>query len=125
LLELTRTYFEPLADFEADTLILGCTDLTCVRDIIDEVVSQSVTVVDPAEAVVQEARRILEEAGALKPPGDAPANYRFLITGDNLDEFASFTCRFLGVPGIDVTQVPLLQVQRAGDGLTQKRIDPA
>ncbi len=65
LLNLAHEYYQPLAQFQADTLILGCTDLTCVRDIAEEVAGAGVTVVDPAEEVVREAREIL--------PGDRRA----------------------------------------------------
>lgn len=107
LLELAHRYFEPLADFGADTLILGCTDLTCVRDIAQEVAGEEVTVVDPAEEVVHEARQILEEAGGLRPRREEPASYQFLITGDDQSNFAAFTARFLGVPQVEVARVAL------------------
>jgi glutamate racemase len=107
LLHLAHTYFQPLADFKADTLILGCTDLTCVRDIAQEVAGEGVTVVDPAEEVVHEARQILEEAGGLKPRRGEPASYQFLITGDDQSNFAAFAARFLGVSEVEVERVTL------------------
>ncbi len=113
LLDLARTYFQPLADFQADTLILGCTDLTCVRDLAEEVAGPGVAVVDPAEEVVCEARQILQDAGTLRPPGGEPASYRFLITGDDQANFAAFTARFLGLPTVAVERVPLAEVQQA------------
>ena len=112
LIELARRYFQPLADFQVDTLVLGCTDLTCVRDIAKEVAGDGVTVVDPAEEVVCQARRILEDAEALRDPGGAAANYRFLITGDDAAGFAAFTARFLGLPQVAVDRVDLAEVQR-------------
>ena len=112
LIELARRYFQPLADFQVDTLVLGCTDLTCVRDIAKEVAGDGVTVVDPAEEVVCQARRILEDAEALRDPGGAAANYRFLITGDDAAGFAAFTARFLGLPQVAVDRVDLAEMQR-------------
>jgi glutamate racemase len=118
LRELARTFFAPLADFQADTLILGCTDLTCVRDVIDEVVGDEVIVVDPAEEVAREARQHLDAGGMLKPRTDAPASYRFLVTGDNLDEFAGFSARFLDMPEIAVTWLSLPELQQAAEDPT-------
>jgi len=112
LLELARRYYQPLADFQADTLVLGCTDLTCVRDIADEVAGHGVAVVDPAEEVVRQARQVLEDAGALGDAGARPANYRFLITGDDAADFAAFTARFLDLPQVAVERVDLAEVQR-------------
>jgi glutamate racemase len=113
LLDLARVYYKPLADFGADILILGCTDLTCVRDIAQEAAGPDVVIVDPAEEVVLEARQILEEAGALRVPGEAPARYQFFVTGDDADNFASFTARFMEMAQVDVESVPLAAVQQA------------
>jgi glutamate racemase len=113
LLSLAQRYFLPLANHGVDTLILGCTDLTCVRDIAEEVAGDDVTVVDPAEEVVREARQILQEAGALRQPEQGPANCRFLITGDDQANFAAFTARFLELPQVAVDRVALAEVQAA------------
>lgn len=118
LRQLAHKYFQPLADFKADTLILGCTDLTCVRDIIDEVVGESVTVVDPAEKVVREAHQILKDARGLSRR-EEPASHQFLITGHDQANFAAFTARFLGVPKVEVNRIPLAEVQQAIAGLSQ------
>jgi glutamate racemase len=113
LLELARKYYRPLAQFGADTLILGCTDLTCVRDIAEEAAGEGVTVVDPAEEVVREARETLQKAGALKGPGVEPAVYHFSITGDDVAGFAAFTERFMGLPEVAVEQISLDELRKA------------
>lgn len=113
LLELARRYYQPLADFEADTLVLGCTDLTCVRDIAVEIAGDRVVVVDPAEEVVRQARQILQQAGALRGPAQTPASYQFLITGDDDVGFAAFAARFLELPQVALGHVDLAEVQRA------------
>jgi glutamate racemase len=117
LLNLARTYYQPLADFEADTLILGCTDLTCVRDIAEEVVGDGVIVVDPAEEVVREARQILQAADSLRQTSGRPGSYRFLLTGDDQANFAAFASRFLELPTVDMEHVALTEVQRAAAGI--------
>jgi glutamate racemase len=112
LLELAHEYYQPLAQFQADTLILGCTDLTCVRDIAGEAAGEGVTVVDPAEEVVREARAILQEAGALKGPGIEPAIYRFSITGDDVAGFVAFAERFMDLPHVAVQRISLDEVHQ-------------
>jgi glutamate racemase len=112
LLTLAHKYFQPLADFRIDTLILGCTDLTCVRDIAEEVAGPDVMVIDPAEEVVREAKQILENAGQLRPATDDPPRYQYVITGDDLDNFAAFTARFMALPEIKVERVTLTQTSR-------------
>jgi glutamate racemase len=112
LRQLGQRYFQPLADFGIDTLILGCTDLTCVRDIAEEVSGEGVRVVDPAEEAVLQARQVLQDAGALKHHGEE-GRYRFLITGDDAANFASFTARFMGLPQVAVEQIALAAVEQA------------
>lgn len=113
LLDLATKDFQPVADFEADTLILGCTDFTCVRDVIDETVGNQVVVVDPAEEVVREAGRVLAEKCELNPGQARAAKTEFYVTGDDQDNFSRFGAIFLGVPSIDVTRVALADVQKA------------
>ncbi len=113
LLSLAKGYFQPLASMGIDTLILGCTDLTCVRDIAEEVAGKDVKVVDPAEEVVREAHQILRDAGALRSQELGFGSYQFLITGDDQANFASFTTRFLDLPQVDVERVHLTDVKAA------------
>jgi glutamate racemase len=112
LRKLAQGYFQPLADFEADTLILGCTDLTCVRDIVEEVAGESITVVDPAEEVVREARQILEGGNGLRSLEGEPSSHRFLITGNDHASFAVFAAKFLSVPQVKVERIALTEVQQ-------------
>jgi glutamate racemase len=108
-------YFQKVADFKADTLVLGCTDFTCVRDIIDEVVGKQVTVVDPAEEVVREASGILAKRKGLHPYSGRPATSQFFITGEDHDNFSTFGAKFLGLPKIDVTRVPLTDIEKSAN----------
>jgi glutamate racemase len=104
---LAEQYFRPLADFGVDTLLLGCTDLTCVRDVVEEVVGEGVIVVDPAREAALEAARLLEARRLLRPSDAPPANTRFLITGDGTAEFTRFAASFLGLAEVDVARVDL------------------
>ncbi len=113
LRRLATEDFQKVANFKADTLILGCTDFTCVRDIIDEVVGTQAVVVDPAEEVVREATRILKEQNGMNPGSGKKALTKFLITGDDQENFSRCGAKFLSVPDIEVTRVPLAEVQNA------------
>jgi glutamate racemase len=113
LLDLVAKDFVKVAEFKADTLILGCTDFTCVRDIIDEGVGNQVVVVDPAEEVVREAGKVLAERGWTNLSSNKAATTQFFITGDDEENFSSFGAKFLGLPSLEVTRVPLVEVQAA------------
>jgi glutamate racemase len=112
LLDLATKDFQPVADFKADTLILGCTDFTCVRDVIDETVGDQVVVVDPAEEVVREAGRVLAERGGLNQGQARAAITEYFVTGGDQENFSRFGAKFLGVSSIDVNRVPLTDIQK-------------
>jgi len=115
LRQLAWRYYQPLAESGMDTLVLGCTDLTCLRDVIDEVVGPGVHVVDPAEEVVREAQQLLQARDLLQPARDNPPHYRFTITGNNRDDFARFTAAFMDMPRVEVDQIDLQDLQRTID----------
>ncbi len=117
LLRLAESDLQPVLAAQADTLILGCTDFTCVRHVIDEVAAGQVTVVDPAEEVVREAGQQLRDSGLLRPVS-APARMTFWITGSaDYENFRTFGAQFLGLPEISVACVPLVDVQAAASGV--------
>lgn len=113
LFNLIKRDFQKIIDFHADTLVLGCTDFTCVRDIIDDVVNKQVMVVDPAEEVVRKAGQILQDLQRLNPQRSKPGCTKFLITGDDGENFSRFGAQFLNVPSIQVTRIPLAELQNS------------
>lgn len=113
LTEMALEYVEPIDQFGADVLVLGCTDLTCVRDITEAAAGEGVVVVDPAEEVVSQAKRVLESMGSLRTVEDGPSFYEFLVTGHDEDEFAAFATEFLELPSVNVRHVPLETIQAA------------
>lgn len=68
-------YVGPLIDRGADTLVLGCTHFSFLREIISRTAGPGVTVIDPAEAV---ARRTASLVGRAQ----GPRSVRYETTGD-------------------------------------------
>jgi len=78
---LLRQFVMPLLEQGADTLVLGCTHYPFLRDTLQRVVGEGVTLLDPAEAVARElARRLgdLNRMGDLRRQGTV----QFLTSGD-------------------------------------------
>jgi glutamate racemase len=111
LKELCELYFQPLREFEIDSLVLGCTDLTCVRDIIEEVAGPGVQVIDPAEEIIREAIGVLSSCSALRAEHDRAGRAQFFVSDENLAEFRQFTCQFLDIPSADVKKVVIPEIQ--------------
>lgn len=94
---LVEEYLQPFEDFGMDSLIFGCTDLTCVRQETAEVLGDALKIIDPAEEVVVEIRDWLKEHNCLNPKAPAERAYRICITGSDTINFATFTGEFLGI----------------------------
>lgn len=60
-----RQFIEPLLSQGADILVLGCTHYFFLRDAIQRIVGDAVTLLDPAQAVARELVRRLTECGSL------------------------------------------------------------
>jgi len=97
-----------MLDLGIDTVVLGCTHYPFVIPLIEQIVGESVRVIDPAPAVAKQVKRMLE-AGGIKNPIGENADVRFLTSGD-VDSLLPMLPRLLGESG-KVDQVTWLDDQ--------------
>ena len=62
---LIRQYTEPLLAEGADTIVLGCTHYPFVKQVIQEIVGDKITLIDTGAAVAKQLKRQLEEKSLL------------------------------------------------------------
>jgi len=105
--EVARAVAEQyLGDFrkvDIGALVLGCTHYPILRDLISEVVGETVPLIDSGEASAQEVQTLLETAGLSSAPPKREAAERqlcddldhFYVT-DAAERFAKVAERFLG-----------------------------
>jgi glutamate racemase len=105
VVEMVRSYCEPLKRAEVDTVILGCTHYPLVAPMLQRVLGRDVRLVTAGHAIAATAQRVLDEGG-LSKTGNEEGTYRFLCTGD-ADSFRELGTRFLQMPLGDVEQVEL------------------
>jgi len=105
VVEMVRSYCEPLRRAEVDTVILGCTHYPLVRPMLQRVLGREVRLVSAGHAIAATAERVLAGAG-LGKNGDEEGAYRFICTGD-ADSFRELGTRFLQLPLGDVERVDL------------------
>ena len=86
-------YLSSLKRSGIDALVLGCTHYPLLRGAIAGYVGPSVRIVDSAEETAREVRRVLAEAGRLRPRGTGGAS--FFVT-DAAERFARVGERFYG-----------------------------
>ena len=101
---VAREYLKPLLKEKIDTLILGCTHYPHLYKLLQQLTGPNVTLIDPAEEAVNDAKKLLKGAGNLRPA--VQAKYEFMVTGSVM-QFEEFGSRLLGRPIIGARQVKL------------------
>ncbi len=92
----------PMLENNIDTIVLGCTHYPFVIPLIQQIVGESVRVIDPAPAVAKQVRRVLE-AKKIKTPPDGFGEVKFYTSGKT-EELKSLLPVLLGETG-EVKQV--------------------
>jgi glutamate racemase len=105
VVEMVRSYCEPLKHAEVDTVILGCTHYPLVAPMLQRILGRDVRLVTAGHAIAARAQRVLEESGLARESREEGA-YRFLCTGD-ADAFRKLGTRFLQMPLGEVELVDL------------------
>jgi glutamate racemase len=105
VVEMVRSYCEPLKRAEVDTVILGCTHYPLVAPMLQRMLGRDVRLVTAGHAIAATAQRVLEESGLAKC-GNEEGSYRFLCTGDPA-AFRELGTRFLQMPLGEVERVDL------------------
>jgi glutamate racemase len=111
LIKLAQMHYEPLIPLQPDILVLGCTDFPCVRHIIDQVVPEGVTIIDPGEEVVLDLKSLLQENQLLKTGSANKGHYTYRVTGEDIDNFTAFTKRYMNTNEVDVRPLSLNELK--------------
>ena len=104
---LINEYLRPFEGFQMDSLIFGCTDLTCMRQETAEAIGERVKIIDPAEEIVMEIKDWLSTHKCLNQQLPSQRTYRICITGNDTKNFSTFTSEFLGIESSSVEQVDI------------------
>jgi glutamate racemase len=78
---LLRQFTDPLLAQGVDTLVLGCTHYPFLRELLQRVAGDAVTLIDPAEAVARELGRRLADQGQARL-AQTPGRVQFFTSGD-------------------------------------------
>ena len=103
--ETLREYLTPLIRHAIDTLLLGCTHYPHLETLLRHILDSTVTLVDPAIAMVQEAKKMLVSMGLLRSQNPTPS-IRYFVTGSPLS-FQETGSKLLRKPMEDVRLVTL------------------
>lgn len=89
---LLKKYLTPMVEKGVDTLVLGCTHYPFLKESIAEITGDSLSIIDPADAVAVQTKRVLESSGLLSEEKNDP-QFFFYTTGEKskTDRFLSTT----------------------------------
>ena len=105
--ELIRTSLQPLFDFGAGIVLLGCTDLGNMRLEFERAVDGKALVIDPAEEVAKEISQVLLDQGILKGPEGTLGMYRLLASGSEAGFNAAVASKLLKEPVLRIGHIDL------------------
>ncbi|MGD9705001.1 MAG: glutamate racemase [Acidimicrobiia bacterium] len=92
---LAERLLAPVRDAEVDTLLLGCTHYPYLARVIADVMGPEVVLVSSADETAFVVHDELARLDLLRVPDGAPAEHRFLSSGD-ISWFADLGSRLLG-----------------------------
>lgn len=110
---ILRDALLPMLDKNIDTVVLGCTHYPFVIPLIQQIVGESVRVIDPAPAVAKQTGRLLEARGMRNKSG-SKGQVKFYTSGDP-DTFKSLLPMLLGESG-NIQAVSWLNDSRIKEG---------
>lgn len=96
--DLLRRVLDPMLAAGVDTLVLGCTHYPFVRPLLEELVGERVSIIDPAPAVARHTRYVLQQRG-LNATGSPESAIRCFTSGspESFDALArvltGYVCR--------------------------------
>jgi glutamate racemase len=91
---VAKEYLFPLTLEKIDTLVLGCTHYPLLRDVISNVLHNSVTLIDSGEATALAVATMLDQNGMRNTSKEKP-NLKFFVS-DLPQKFTEIGERFLG-----------------------------
>ncbi|MFZ3576376.1 glutamate racemase [Virgibacillus sp. DJP39] len=90
-LQIVSETLEPMKNNHIDTLILGCTHYPLIRDTIQEVIGEHVSIISSSEETARDTSAILEYHEIMNKEDRVP--YHIFFTTGDLDKFSSITNR--------------------------------
>jgi glutamate racemase len=106
--QVAKKYLAPLIEKQIDTLVYGCTHYPLLGNVLREILSPSVKIIDPAQYVVAAAEQELELMGLRNQSPPLPT--RFFVSG-SIEQFAQLSQHWIGC-------VPIVEKVHFGESST-------
>lgn len=99
-----KQYLKVFDETGIDTLVLGCTHYPLLRNVIQEVMGEEITLIDSAKPTAEDLKQVLEEKGLLN---DGQAENKFFVT-DAPERVFEIADNFLGkkvIPSLEKVEL--------------------
>ncbi len=112
-----RGALKEIIEYQADTLILGCTHYPLLRPLIREIAGERMTIVDSAETTAQKVKRVLDKNGLNCADHETP-HHQIYVTGSP-ERFTAVARILFGddLPSIRTVPVELVGPPRGREGV--------
>ncbi len=93
---IVKEYLKPFKESKIDTLILGCTHYSFMKDLIANEIDDHIAILDSATSCAVKTAQMLAHL-SLKSPASKPGNYRYYVS-DDPEKFSRLGSFFLKKP---------------------------
>jgi len=107
---IAKKYLYPLKEARVDTLILGCTHYSFLKEIIASIMGPEVRIIDPAESTAQTLKELLRQKNFYKEKGLSRENYYTTGSPQKVEMIARIILRRnIKIRKIDLTELELIR----------------
>ena len=101
-----------MKDVGIDTLVLGCTHYPLLREVLADIMGDTVTLIDSGEETAKESFRKITNSKLLHPFSSqipAPEGDLKYFVSDVPEKFSAVASRFMGKEMLNITRVDILR----------------
>ncbi|MEG2337799.1 MAG: glutamate racemase [Clostridium sp.] len=102
---IAKEYLQNLKEIGVDSLVMGCTHYPLLNNVVQRVMGEDVTLINPARETAIELRLILENLNILNSEGDRGI-YKYFVS-DNAKKFVTVGERFLNRKIEDIVEIDI------------------
>jgi glutamate racemase len=105
---IARDYLRTMQEVDIDTLVLGCTHYPLLRQVIQDVMGDNVTLIDSGEETAREVKQKLVALNLLQNDSkQIPISQHRFYVSDVPEKFSQVATRFLGQIVDNITRIDI------------------
>jgi glutamate racemase len=102
---IAEEYLQSLRDAMVDTVVMGCTHYPLLREVIEEIMGEGVSLINPGEETAMDLKEILVERG-LQSGKREKTTYKYYVS-DNPGKFSKVGNNFLNSEIVNIEKIDI------------------